>query len=94
MVVGSLQTQQFRTLEAMPTYWRQLRRARDTLRLYVDTEFTDFLDCDLISIAIVSADGREFYGERSDFDLQSCSEFVRAASRDSHKLRTRAAAFS
>ena len=49
------------------------------LRLYVDTEFTDFLDCDLISIAIVSADGREFYGERSDFDLQSCSEFVRAA---------------
>ncbi|KVH48393.1 hypothetical protein [Burkholderia diffusa] len=50
-----------------------------SLPLFVDTEFTDFLDCDLISIAIVSADGREFYGERSDFDQGSCSEFGRAA---------------
>jgi len=50
-----------------------------TVRLYVDTEFTDFLDCDLISVALVADDGREFYGERSDFDRQICSEFVRAA---------------
>ena len=50
-----------------------------SLHLFVDTEFTDFLNCDLISIAIVAADGREFYGERSDFDQGSCSEFVRAA---------------
>ena len=49
------------------------------MRLYVDTEFTDFLDCDLISMALVAEDGREFYGERSDFDLQIRSEFVRAA---------------
>ncbi|TPQ43079.1 3'-5' exoribonuclease [Cupriavidus pinatubonensis] len=48
-------------------------------RYFVDTEFTDFLDCQLISIAIVGEDGREFYGECSDFDLSACSEFVRAA---------------
>ncbi|KVQ51410.1 MULTISPECIES: 3'-5' exoribonuclease [Burkholderia cepacia complex] len=50
-----------------------------SLLVFVDTEFTDFLDCDLISIALVANDGREFYGERTDFDLASCSEFVRAA---------------
>ncbi|TDN62427.1 3'-5' exoribonuclease [Paraburkholderia sp. BL10I2N1] len=49
------------------------------MRLFVDTEFTDFIDCDLISVALVANDGREFYGERSDFDMPSCSEFVRAA---------------
>lgn len=49
------------------------------MRLFVDTEFTDFIDCDLISIALVATDGREFYGERSDYDQASCSEFVRAA---------------
>lgn len=48
-------------------------------RYFVDTEFTDFLDCQLISVAIVSEDGLEFYGERSDFTLNACSEFVRAA---------------
>ncbi|MEQ5842915.1 3'-5' exoribonuclease [Paraburkholderia acidicola] len=49
------------------------------MRVFVDTEFTDFIECDLISIALVADDGREFYGERSDFDTTSCSEFVRAA---------------
>jgi len=49
------------------------------MRLFVDTEFTDFIDCDLVSIALVADDGREFYGERSDYDLASCNEFVRAA---------------
>lgn len=48
-------------------------------RYFVDTEFTDFIDCQLISVAIVGEDGREFYGERSDFELSACSEFVRAA---------------
>lgn len=48
-------------------------------RYFVDTEFTDFIDCQLISIAIVGEDGREFYGERSDFEPSACSEFVRAA---------------
>ena len=49
------------------------------MRVFVDTEFTDFIDCDLVSVALVADDGREFYGERSDFDRASCSEFVRAA---------------
>ncbi|WP_081059641.1 3'-5' exoribonuclease [Burkholderia stagnalis] len=49
------------------------------LHVFVDTEFTDFIECDLISIGLVAEDGREFYGERSDFDQASCSEFVRAA---------------
>jgi hypothetical protein len=48
-------------------------------RYFIDTEFTDFLDCQLISLAIVGEDGREFYGECSDFDRLPCSDFVRAA---------------
>jgi len=50
-----------------------------TFRLFVDTEFTDFIDCELLSIGIVSEDGREFYGERSDVDLTRCSDFARVA---------------
>jgi len=47
-------------------------------RYFIDTEFTDWKDSQLISVAIVSEDGREFYGECSDFELSACSEFVRA----------------
>ena len=46
------------------------------MHLFVDCEFTDFLDCELISIALVANDGREFYGERSDFARSRCSAFV------------------
>ena len=49
------------------------------MRVFVDTEFTDFIDCDLVSVALVADDGREFYGERSDYDRANCSEFTRAA---------------
>lgn len=49
------------------------------MHLFVDCEFTDFLDCELISIALVADDGREFYGESSDFGQASCSAFVREA---------------
>jgi hypothetical protein len=51
----------------------------DVVRLFIDTEFNDFFDCGLISIGIVSADGREFYAERSDVDVLLCSDFARAA---------------
>ncbi|WP_254706779.1 3'-5' exoribonuclease [Ralstonia pseudosolanacearum] len=47
-------------------------------RYFIDTEFTDFKDSQLISIAIVGEDGCEFYGERSDFELSACNAFVRA----------------
>jgi hypothetical protein len=42
------------------------------------TEFTDSIDCDLISIALVADDGREFCGERSDYNQARYSEFVDA----------------
>ncbi|WP_455289460.1 hypothetical protein [Cupriavidus necator] len=45
-------------------------------RYFIDTEFTDLKDSQLISVAIVGEDGREFYGERSDFERPLCSEFV------------------
>ncbi|VVE44086.1 3'-5' exoribonuclease.1 [Pandoraea horticolens] len=47
-------------------------------RYFIDTEFTDFTDSRLISIAVVSEDGQEFYGEVSDFERPRCNDFVRA----------------
>lgn len=45
--------------------------------IFLDTEFTDFIDCELISIGMVSEDGRyEFYAERIDYDKNICSDFV------------------
>lgn len=35
--------------------------------IFLDTEFTDFARPDLISLALVSEDGREFYAERIDY---------------------------
>jgi 3' exoribonuclease, RNase T-like len=49
------------------------------MRIFVDCEFTDFIGCDLISIGLIADDGREFYGERSDYDDTACSGFVREA---------------
>ncbi|WP_061170219.1 hypothetical protein [Caballeronia hypogeia] len=48
------------------------------IRYFLDTEFTDFDVRQLISIAIVGEDRREFYAECSDFDRVHCSDFVRA----------------
>ncbi|MBC8741696.1 3'-5' exoribonuclease [Paraburkholderia sp. UCT31] len=48
-------------------------------RFFVDCEFTDFLDCELISIAIVSETGDEFYAEVTDYNDSYCSAFVREA---------------
>lgn len=47
--------------------------------IFIDTEFTDFVQIDLISIAMVSEDGREFYAERTDYLREDCNEFVRVA---------------
>lgn len=57
----------------------QAAAAQAYARLFVDTEFTDLLNCDLLSIGIVSDDGREFYAERSDADLSQCGDFCRVA---------------
>jgi len=48
--------------------------------IFLDTEFTDFIDCDLISIGMVCEDGsHQLYLERSDYRSDWCSDFVRAA---------------
>lgn len=47
-------------------------------RLFLDTEFTDLIpDNKLISIALVSEDGRYFYAELTDtYERCECSDFV------------------
>lgn len=46
--------------------------------IFVDTEFTDFIDMQLISLGAVAEDGREFYVEISDYDKQASSAFVKS----------------
>ena len=45
--------------------------------VFLDTEFTRLTRPDLISLALVSEDGREFYAERTDYFETQCSDFVR-----------------
>jgi hypothetical protein len=48
--------------------------------LFLDCEFTDFIDCELISVGMVSDDGRyELYLEVVDFDRSKCNAFVQSA---------------
>lgn len=44
--------------------------------VFLDTEFTDFIQIDLISIGLVAEDGREFYAERNDYRREDCNDFV------------------
>lgn len=47
--------------------------------LFLDTEFTDFQQGELISIALVGLDeGCSIYLEVTDFDYELCSDFVRS----------------
>lgn len=48
-----------------------------TLSVYIDTEFTDFVKQDLISIGLAASNGDEFYGENYDFIRAWSSEWVR-----------------
>ena len=45
--------------------------------IFLDTEFTDFDDPDLISIGLVDESGREFYAESTEYRQEACSDFVR-----------------
>lgn len=47
------------------------------MNLYVDCEFTDFIACELISIALVGEEEAEFYGEVSAYKVEACSGIVR-----------------
>ena len=47
------------------------------MRVFLDTEFTDFTDPRLISFGLVADNGREFYAELSDgWQPDQCSAFV------------------
>lgn len=46
-------------------------------KVFIDTEFTSLDAPVLVSIALVTEDGAEFYAEMSDFNVSGCSEFVR-----------------
>lgn len=47
--------------------------------IFIDTEFTDFIDCELISIGMVSEDGQHtFYAEVQDFDRSKCNPYVQS----------------
>ncbi|MBI1889423.1 MAG: 3'-5' exoribonuclease [Burkholderiales bacterium] len=49
------------------------------MNIFIDTEFTDFdSPSELISIGLVSEDGRQFYGERNDYSVDRCSAFVKS----------------
>lgn len=46
------------------------------MRYFLDTEFTDFIDCHLISLGMVTERGEEFYAE-VPYPDEACSAFVR-----------------
>ena len=47
------------------------------MRLFLDTEFTDILLPELISVGLVSECGHhEFYAELTDFNRRACTRFV------------------
>jgi len=56
----------------------KLTSSSDTLRIFIDTEFSDFINTDPISIGLVAANGAEFYAENLDADTSLASDFVRA----------------
>lgn len=49
-----------------------------TMRIFIDTEFTDFINCELISLDMVSENGEELYFE-VPYEKSICSEFVHEA---------------
>jgi hypothetical protein len=49
------------------------------LRVFLDAEFTDFIECQLIPVGLVTEAGTEFYAELPDFDTSICSDFTQAA---------------
>lgn len=46
------------------------------MNIFIDTEFTDFINSQLISIGLVAASGEEFYAEVPYFE-PACSTFVK-----------------
>lgn len=44
--------------------------------VFLDTEFTDFAQPELISIGLATIGAPDFYAERSDYPIDRCSPFV------------------
>lgn len=47
------------------------------MRIYIDTEFTNFIHPDVISIGLVAESGKSFYGENSEYRKSGMNQFVR-----------------
>jgi hypothetical protein len=47
------------------------------VRVFIDTEFTSFMNCDLISIGMKAETGEEFYGENTDHNQGWASAWVK-----------------
>jgi hypothetical protein len=58
---------------------KSLIRNGTKVLIFLDTEFSDLIDMDLLSIALVAESGDEFYGERNDVDQSKFpfSDFVK-----------------
>lgn len=52
-------------------------KSAKTIRVHLDTEFTDFVEAELISIGFAASNGEEFYGENVNFNDGRCSPFVK-----------------
>lgn len=55
-----------------------MKNKKERVLLFLDTEFTDFKDMDLISIGIVSEDLHEFYAENAEYKKAWCNDFVKS----------------
>jgi hypothetical protein len=44
--------------------------------IFLDTEFTDFAQPELISIGLATTSGPDFYAERDDYPRERCTPFV------------------
>ncbi|HEX7649261.1 MAG TPA: hypothetical protein VF450_17825 [Noviherbaspirillum sp.] len=47
------------------------------MKIFLDTEFTNFHAPRLLSIGLVADDGSTFYAELENIDISACSEFVK-----------------
>lgn len=48
-----------------------------SMKVFIDTEFTDFGNRDIISLGMVAENGSEFYGENCEYEKKWASQFVK-----------------
>ena len=52
-------------------------KSRNSMKIFFDTEFTGlYKSTTLISIGLISEDGRQFYAELTDYDLEQCDNWI------------------